>query len=67
MTVTPSPQSKSQKTKKTTVDEPNNRFKYKKFKQKNSKSNTKEYLKIDGNSFKTLEIISLGSVIFLET
>ena len=34
---------------------------------KKSKLTTKEYLKFDGNSFKTLEIISLGSVIFLET
>ena len=34
---------------------------------KKSKSTMKEYLKIDGNSCKTLEIISLGSVIFLET
>ena len=61
MTVTPSPQSKSQKTKKTSVDKPNNRFSRKK-----SKLTAKEYLKIDGNSYKTLEIISLGSVIFLE-
>ena len=62
MTVTPSPQYKSQKTKKTSVDKPNNRFSRKK-----SKLTAKEYLKIDGNSYKTLEIISLGSVIFLET